>query len=123
MSYGDPIYQTITAHANTAISTLADIFQFASPVPGKQGRVVGLSIVTTTANTSAAGNLLLGTVADTDAYGTIEVPVLAVDKAHAVTLAELVAIESLPADTVILLSGDGAGTGGAIDIALTIAWF
>ena len=123
MTYDSPLYQTITAHANAAISTAADIFQLVSPVPGKSGKILGVSIVTTTANTTAAGNVLIGTVADPDAYATIEVPITAVDTAVPVTAADLQAMVTLPADTVVLVSGDGLGTNGAIDLAITIGWF
>jgi hypothetical protein len=121
--YDHPIQQTIVAKGNTAISTLADIFQVSSPVGGKKGRVVGMSICTTVANTGAAGNILFGTVADTDAYGSIPVPVTAIDKRVPVTKAQLAALLDLPANTLCLISGDGLGTGGAVDLAITIGWF
>ena len=123
MSYSEPIYQTIVAKGNTAISTLADIFQANSPVAGKKGRVVGISGCLTVANTTAIGNLLFGTVADTDAYGTIPVQIASVDTVVTVTKAQLKAISLLPADTLLLISGDGLGTNGAVDWAITIAWF
>jgi hypothetical protein len=123
MSYSDPIYQTIVAHANASVSTAADIFQLVSPVPGKQGKVVGVSIVTTTATTDAASTVNIGTVADPDAYGVVDVPIKAVDLAVPVTKEQIEAILPLPADTVILVSGGGEATAGAIDLALTIAWF
>jgi hypothetical protein len=123
MSYSEPLMQTIVVHANAAISTAADIFQLVSPKVGKKGRILGVSIVLTTANTGAAGALNIGTVADPDAYGIISVPVTAIDLAVPVTAAQLAAILDLPADTVILISGGGEGTGGAIDLAITIGWF
>ena len=121
--YDHPIQQTIVAKSNAAISTLADIFQVASPVAGKKGRVVGISICTTVANTTAAGNILFGTVAATDAYGSIPVPITAIDTAVPVTKAQLAALLDLPADTLCLISGDGLGTAGVIDLAITIGWF
>ncbi len=122
-TYDSPLFQTLVAHANDAVSAAADIFQLASPSPGMKGRVLGISIVTTTATTVAAAELLLGTVADPDAYGTIAIPITAIDTQIALTKAQLAAILELPADTVLLLSGDGAATAGALDIALTIGWY
>lgn len=122
-TYDSPLFQTIPAHADASVSTAADVFQLASPSPGMKGRVLGISIVTTTATTVAAAELLLGTVADPDAYGTIAIPITAIDTQIALTKVQIAAILELPADTVLLLSGDGAATAGALDIALTIGWY
>lgn len=123
MSYSDPFSRmSLVAHANAAVSTAADIFQFASPA-GKKGRVIAASIVTTTATTDAAAEVLIGTVADPDTYATIAIPITAIDTAIQLTAAQLAAFVDLPADTVILVSGDGAATAGALDIILDIAWF
>ena len=121
-SYDSPLYQTIVAKGNAAVSNAADIFQLASPEPGLTGRVVGISAVTTAATTGAAAELRIGTVADPGAYGALAVPATAVDTAIPFTRAVITAIEDLPADTVILISGDGAATAGALDLAFTIAW-
>jgi hypothetical protein len=121
MSYYNPIQMTLTALANAAVSAAADIVQFVSPT-GKRGRILGVSIVTKVATTDAAAELRIGTVADPDAYGTIAIPITAVDTAIQLTQAQLDAFLELPADTVILISGDGAATAGSLDLAFTIGW-
>ncbi len=121
--YDNPIYITYTAAANAALSTAADIFLGQGP-PGKKGRIVHASMVMTTANTTAAAGLDFGTVADDDAYGTLLTAAAQGDNTAVVaTDAQLAAFETFPADTVFLISGDGAGTNGAADITVTIAWY
>lgn len=123
MSYSEPIYQTIVAPTNAALSTAADIFLSQGPV-GKKGRIVHVSITMTTANTTAIGGLDFGTVADDDAYGTLNIASDQADNTAVVaTKAQLAAFVTLPADTVFLISGDGLGTAGVADISVTIAWF
>ena len=122
MSYTNPIYQTIVAPANAALSTAADIFLGQGPV-GKVGRIVHASMVMTTANTTAIAGLDIGTVADDDLYGTLNIASDQADNTAVVaTVAQLAAFTVLPADTVFLISGDGLGTNGAADVSITIAW-
>ena len=122
MAYDNPIYQTIVAPANASLSTAADVFMGQGPV-GKTGRIVHASLVMTTANTTAAAGLDFGTVADDDAYGTLSTAAAQADNSAVVaTVAQLDAFSDLPADTVFLVSGDGAGTNGAADISVVIAW-
>jgi hypothetical protein len=122
MSYSDGIKTPVVALANASVSTAADIAQIVGPV-GKKGRIRAVSIVTTTATTDAISNINIGTVADPDAYGVIAIPITAIDLAVQVTAAQLAAILDLPADTVILISGGGEATAGAVDLALDIEWF
>ena len=122
MAYDDQIFQTFTANANAAVSTAADVFQISGPV-GMQGRVVAASLVTTTGTTEAASKLEFGTQADADSLGYLSIPVTAINLAIQPTLAELDAISNLAADTVYTVSGNGAATAGALDIAITVAWF
>lgn len=123
MAYDKPIYQTIVAAANASLSSAADVFMGQGPA-GKTGRIVHASMVMTTANSTAAAGLDFGTVADDDAYGTLSTAAVQADNSAVVaTAAELQAFTDLPADTVFLISGDGAGTAGAADISVTIAWF
>ena len=121
-TYDKPIYQSFAVHANAAISTTADIFQFVGP-KGMTGRIVAMSIVLKTKNETAAGNLRIGIPADTDKYGTFEIPITAIDLAVQPTQAELDAFTDLPADTVITIDGDGLGTTGTIDLIVTIMWW
>jgi hypothetical protein len=122
ITYDKPLYQTYTAHANASVSTAADIFQLTSPVPGMVGRIVGVAIVTTTATTAAASAVRVGTVADPDAFAEFAVPVALIDTSVPITNALIRATEDITADTVVLVSGSGAATAGAIDLALTVAW-
>jgi len=122
MSYDLPIYQTFTANANASVSNAADVFQISGPA-GKTGRVVAMSMATSTATTAAASKLELGTQADADALGAFDVAVTAINLAIQPTAAEIRAFDDLAADTVYVLRGNGAATAGALDIALTIAWF
>ncbi len=123
MAYDKPLYQTIVAPANTSLSSAADVFMGQGPA-GKTGRIVHVSMVMTTANTTAAAGLDFGTVADDDAYGTLSTAAIQADNSAVVaSTAQLAAFATLPADTVFLISGDGAGTNGAADISVTIAWF
>lgn len=122
-TYDKPMYQTIVAAGNAAISTTADIFQFQSPAPGLQGRVVGVSAVTKVATTGQAGLLQFGIPGNTDLYGTLTIPVTLIDTAIQFTQAELDVIENLPADTVITVDGNGGCDAGSLDLAITIGWF
>ena len=121
-TYDKPIYQSFAVHANAAISTTADIFQFVSP-KGMKGRIVAMSIVLETANTGAPGIIDIGIPGNTDLYGTFSVPVKDIDLAVQPTQAQLDAFTDLPADTVITIDGDGAGTGGKVDLIVTVAWW
>ena len=122
MAYDSPIYQTIVAPTNAALSTAADVFLSQGPA-GKTGRIVHASIAMTTANTTAIGGLDFGTVADDDAYGTLNIAATQADNSAVVaTVAQLAAFTTFPADTVFLISGDGLGTAGVADISVTIAW-
>ena len=123
MSYSDPIYQTIVAPANAALSSAADIFLGQGP-PGKVGRIVHASMVMTTANSGAAAGLDFGTVANDDLYGTLLTAAVQADNTAVVaTVAQVKAFTLLPADTVFLISGDGGGTAGAADVSVIIAWY
>jgi hypothetical protein len=122
MSYQDGFKTPVIALANAAVSSAADIAQIVGPT-GKKGRIRSVSLVTTTATTAAASAINIGTVADPDAYGIIAVPITAIDTAIQLTKAQLAAILDLPADTVILISGGGEATAGALDIIMDIEWF
>ena len=122
MAYDKPIYQTFTANANAAISSAADVFQISGP-DGMTGRVVAASLVTTTGTTVAASKLEFGTQADSDALGYLSIPVTAINLAIQPTQTELDAISNLTADTVYTVRGNGAASAGALDIAITVAWF
>lgn len=121
MAYDNPIYQTFTANANAAVSATADIFQISGPV-GREGRIVAVSLATTTATTVAAAKIEIGTQSDADALGYVAVPITAINSAIQPTKAEINAIDNLEADTVYTVSGNGAATAGALDIAITVAW-
>ena len=122
MAYDKPIYQTFTANANASVSTAADVFQISGPV-GKTGRVVAVSLATSTATTVAASALELGTQADADALGSIAVPITAINLGIQIGQTALDTISDLAADTVYTLRGNGAASAGALDIAVTVAWF
>jgi len=121
-TYDKPIYQSFSVHANAGIRAAADIFQFVSP-KGMTGRIVAMSIVLERANTGAGGVIGIGIPGDTDLYGTFTVPVTTIDLAVQPTAAELAAFTDLPADTVICINGDGAGTSGKVDLIVTIMWW
>jgi len=122
MAYDKPMYQTIVAPANASLSTAAHVFQGQGPV-GKTGRIVHVSMGFTTANSTAAGGLDFGTIGDDDLYGTLSCAAVQADNSAVVaTVAQLAAFTTLPADTLFVVSGDGLGTAGVADIAITIAW-
>ena len=120
--YDNPIYQSFTANANAAVSTAADIFQIVGP-KGKKGRLVAASFATSTATTTAASAINIGTQADADSLGSFTIPVTAINTAIQPTQAQLDAISEFAADTVYCVSGDGAANAGALDISITIAWY
>jgi hypothetical protein len=121
MAYDNPT--TCTYHVEAAtISAAATLLRLVGP-KGKQGRLVDIGFVTTTATTSAASQLRVGTVADPDAYGILSVPVQA---AAAVTngATSYTTISNLiPANTYVALASDGGSVAGAGTISLTIDWF
>lgn len=122
MSYSDGMKTPVIALANASVSTAADIAQIVGPV-GKKGRIRSVSLVTTTATTDAASAINIGTVADPDAYGIIVVPITAIDTPIQLTKAQIDAFLTLPEDTLILFSGDGAATAGTLDIIIDVEWF
>jgi len=123
MAYNQPIYTTYTRSAAT-ISTAANLFVGKGPA-GCKGRVVDMSFTITTAVTTLATELSVGTVADPDLYAQISVPVAAAAETTATNGATISTDDDnlVPADTVFIIYTDGAGDAGACDVAVTIAWF
>ena len=76
MSYSDPIYTTYRFPAAT-LSSAAIVGRFVGP-SGKEGRLIDIATVITTATTVASCTVDVGLTADVDAFGTLTVPVTSI---------------------------------------------
>jgi len=120
-TYDQPVRTTHNVNA-ASLASAAELMQIAGPA-GMKGRVESVTCVVTTGVTVAASDINVGTTSDADAYATLEVPVSAADAlANDPTI--LTDDDNLiPADTVVVVSTDGAATAGAGSVTVVIAWF
>ncbi len=121
MAYDNPTSVTYTLEGVT-ISTAGVKLHLVGPV-GKQGRVVDIGFVTTTATTGAATELRVGTVADPDLYAKLSVPIQAVNTVTTDATLYTSSHNLMPASTYFEVASDGGSTAGAGTIILTINWF
>jgi len=119
MSYANPTTVGYRFPAAT-LSSAAVIGRIQAP-DGKKGRVVDVSLVTTTATTVAACTVTIGTGADADAYATQAVPVTAINLGVQGTTA--VYNHEIPEDTLVLVTAGGECTAGAGDVTVIIDWY
>jgi hypothetical protein len=120
--YDNPIIETLSLKAFAGVSSAAVGQRFVGP-PGKTGRILGASVVTTTATTVAASLVRVGTGAAPAAALSLTVPILAINLHHQATQAEVDAGADIAADTLYQIDGDGLATAGAVDVQVIIAWF
>ena len=121
MSYENATFITyqIPAGVLTSAATLETLIGPA----GLQGRLESVTTVVTTDVTVAAASVDVGITGTLAKYGTASVPISVADAAlNTVTITDT-DDNPLPADTVFLVSTDGAATAGAANINVTIAWF
>lgn len=120
--YANPIYTTHSLAAVSFTGAAGAKMNVSGPA-GKVGRIVGLSVNLTTATTVAASGLKVGTIADDDAYATLAVPIAAINT----VLTGMVDLQSdtnlIPADSGVVVTGNGGSTAGAGTVTLIIAWF
>ena len=118
MSYSD---SKVTAHKFPAatLSTAAILGRIQGPA-GARGRLIDVSMIITTATTSASNTLDVGLVGDVDAYGIHTTPVTAVNLgANGMVRG---ATEKIPADSIVEISTNGECVAGAADITIFIDW-
>ena len=121
MAYDNPTSVTYTLE-NATISAAAVLLHLVGPA-GKQGRIVDIGFVTTTATTGAATELRVGTVADPDAYAVLSVPIQAINAVTTDATVYLTGHNLMPAGTYFQVASDGGSTAGAGTIIVTIDWF
>jgi hypothetical protein len=121
MAYDNPTSVTYTIE-NVTISTSGVKLHLVGPA-GKQGRIVDMGFVTTTATTAAATELRVGTVADPDAYAILSVPIQIANTVSTDATLYTSSHNLMPASTYFELTSDGGSTAGAGTIILTVDWF
>lgn len=123
MSYSDGIQVTYKFAAFAGFSASGQSSEKIIGPAGLTGRVVAMAGVLTTANTGAIGNATLRNVAATETYALLPCPIASIEDPMSAVVIDAVGDDTrIPADTVLELDGDGAGTTGAGDVYLTIEW-
>ena len=121
MSYDNPTSVTYKLE-NVTISTAAVLMHLVGPTK-KQGRVVDIGFVTTTATTGAATELRVGTIADPDAYAKIAIPVQAINTVTTDATITTTGHNLIPASSYFQIASDGGCTAGAGTVIVTVDWF
>lgn len=119
MSYSNPTTVGYRFPAAT-LSSAGTIGRIQAP-DGMKGRVVDVSLVTTTATTDATCTVEIGLSGDTDAYATQTIPVTAINLG--VQGSASVYNHEIPEDTLVLVTAGGECTAGAGDVTVIIDWY
>ena len=128
MSYSNGIQVTYTFLAFAGISAAGQSSEKISGPAGMTGRIVALSGVFTTGNTTLAGLVTVrNNVTTTETYADIVAPVGAIETDFGTLIIDdsddaPTDVGRIPEDAVLELDGDGVGTAGVADIWLTIEW-
>ena len=121
ITYDQPLRMTYQVDAAT-LTSAADLLKVAGP-KGKEGRLAAITTVVTTGVTVAATDVDVGDGATGDKYGTLVVPISSADAiANNATISTSDAVP-IPADSLVVISTDGAATAGAANIQVVIDWF
>ncbi len=127
--YSNGIQITYLFSAFAGVSAAGQSSEKIAGPAGLTGRPVSMVAVVTTGNTGAAGGITLrNNVTTSDLYATLNVPVLAAELVAAAMLIDdesdaATELSPIPADSVLELDGDGLGTGGIVDVYVTIEWY
>jgi len=119
MSYANPTTVGYRFPAAT-LSSPATIGRIQAP-DGKKGRVVDVSLVTTTGTTDAECTVDVGTAGAVAAYATQTIPITAINLGVQGNVS--VAGHEIPEDTLIEVSANGECTAGAGDVTVIIDWY
>ena len=125
--YSNGIQMTYLFAAFAGISSIGQSSERAVGPKGLTGRLVAMSAVVTTANTTAAGGITLQDIAGAETFGSLSIPVASIDDVANDLVIDDVSDSPadnnrIPADTALELDGDGLGTLGVADVYVTIEW-
>ena len=121
ITYDQPLRLTYMLLA-ADVSSAADLLKIAGP-KGREGRVQSISSVVTTGITVAATDIDVGDGTTGDKYATLALPISSVDAiANDPTILTGDAVQ-IPADSLVVISTDGAATAGAANVIVVIDWF
>ena len=121
ITYDQPLRLTYMILAASLAST-ADLLKIAGP-KGREGRLQSISTVLTTGVTSAATDVDVGDGSTGDKYGSLVVPIASTDAiANDPTILTGDDVP-IPADSLVVISTDGAAAAGAANIVVVIDWF
>ena len=121
ITYDQPLRMTYQLAAAT-VSSEADLLKVAGP-KGLEGRLVAITTVVTTGVTTAATDIDVGDGTTGDLYGALVVPVSsagAIANDPTISTGDAVPI---PADSLVVISTDGAAAAGAVNVSVVIDWF
>ena len=120
-TYDNPLRMVYQIDAAT-VSSAADLLKVAGP-KGMEGRLVAITTVVTTGVTVAASDIDVGDGTTGDKFGTLVLPISAADAvANDPTILTSDDV-TIPADSLVVISTDGAATAGAVNVSVVIDWF
>ena len=119
MSYANPT--TVGYRFPAAVLSSAAIIGRIQAPDGKKGRVVDVSVVTTTATTANPCTVDVGTSGAVAAYATQTIPVTAVNLGVQGNVS--VYNHEIPEGTLVEVSANGECTAGAGDLTVIIDWY
>ena len=119
MSYANPT--TVGYRFPAAVLSSAAIVGRIQGPDGYKGRVVDVSVVTTTATTANPCTVDVGLTGDVDAYATQTIPVTAVNLGVQGNVS--VYNHEIPEGTLVEVSANGECTAGAGDLTVIIDWY
>lgn len=121
ITYDQPLRISYQLNA-ASVASAADLLKVAGP-KGREGRLQAIMTVVTTGVTTAATDIDVGDGTTGDKYGTLVIPVSAADAiANDPTILTGDAIP-IPADSLVVISTDGAAAAGAVNLTVVIDWF
>lgn len=121
ITYDQPLRITYLLLA-VSLSSAADLLKIAGPA-GREGRVQSISTVLTTGVTTNPSDIDVGDGSTGDKYASLVVPVSATDSiANDPTILTGDDVP-IPADSLVVISTDGAAAAGAANVVVVIDWF
>ena len=105
-----------------SVASEGDLLKIAGP-SGLEGRLTSISTVVTTGVTTSDSDIDVGDGTTGDKYGSLVVPVSANNAiANKPTIRTGDSIP-IPADSLVVISTDGAAAAGAVNVVVVIDWF